>query len=84
MLGASGGLVLEASQSYANLVNVASSQMPQLNRVTPGDPESSYLIKKLRGDADISGNRMPRGGPFLSATEIGRFVSWIEDGAQDN
>ena len=81
---ASGGLILAGGQSFGNLVNVPSSQNTALNRVTPNDPEASYLIKKLRGDSDIIGQRMPRGGPFLSAGELDRFVSWINDGAPNS
>lgn len=79
-----GGLSLEAGVAYGNLVNAPSQQLPQFNRVTPNDPDNSYLIKKLRGDLDISGSRMPQGGPFLTDEQIGRFVSWIDDGAPDN
>lgn len=78
------GLVLESAQAYANLVGTPSSQRPALNRVTPGDPENSYLVRKLRGDADIQGQRMPFGGPFLTDAEIDRVVRWIQDGALDN
>jgi hypothetical protein len=81
---ASAGLVLTAGQSFGNLVNVASSQNTSLDRVSPNDPEASYLIKKLRGDSDIIGQRMPLGGPFLSASELDRFVTWIGDGASNN
>lgn len=81
---AQAGLVLEPAQAFANLVGVPSSQRPELNRVTPGDPDNSYLVKKLRGDADIEGGRMPRGGPFLSAEEIDRFVRWIRNGAPND
>jgi hypothetical protein len=81
---AQAGLVLAQGQSFANLVGVSSSQVPSLLRVQPGDPDRSYLVKKLRGDADIEGGRMPAGGPFLTADEIARFESWINDGAPDN
>lgn len=81
---ASAGLVLEASQSFVALVSAQSTQQAALNRVTPGDPENSYLIRKLRGDAGISGGRMPLGGPFLSEEQIQRFVGWIDAGAANN
>jgi hypothetical protein len=81
---APGGLSLVAGQSFGNLVNVPSSQVAGLNRVTPNDPQESYLVKKLRGDSDIIGQRMPRGGPFLSGEELDRFITWINDGAADN
>lgn len=81
---ANAGLVLEAGQAYANLVNVPSTQRAQFNRITPNDPDNSYVVKKLRGDADIDGERMPLGGPFLGPGEIDQFVSWINDGAPNN
>ncbi len=81
---ARGELVLVAGQSFANLVNVPSAQVSDLDRVEPGDPDNSYLIKKLRGDSDIMGERMPEGGPFLTDAQIARFVAWIDDGAPNN
>ena len=81
---AQAGLVLASGQSFANLVNVPSSQQPNLNRVTPFDPENSYEIRKLRGDAGITGSRMPLSGGFLTDAEIGRFITWINEGALDN
>ena len=51
----------------------------------PGDPENSYLIHKLRGDADIVGLRMPRNGPpFLTDDQINQVKKWIQDGAKNN
>ena len=81
---AQAGLVLEAGQSYDNLVGVPSTQQPALSRVSPGNPEESYLIKKLRGDADIVGDRMPRGGPFLDQADIDALIAWISAGAPEN
>jgi hypothetical protein len=78
------GLILVAGMSFEQLVNVPSTQMSQFDRVEPGDPENSYLVKKLRGDGDISGGRMPEGGPFLSDAQIARVISWINAGAQNN
>lgn len=40
---------LEAGQSYANLVNVASCEAPALKRVDPAHSAMSYLIAKLDG-----------------------------------
>ncbi|MFQ5527849.1 MAG: hypothetical protein ACE5GX_16525 [Thermoanaerobaculia bacterium] len=81
---ARGGLVLTAGMSFDELVNVPSSQLPQFDRVEPGDPENSYLIHKLRGDPGIFGARMPVGGAFLTDAELARVVSWINDGAPNN
>ena len=54
------GLRLDAANSYANLVNVASNEVPSLKRVKPGDPDNSYLVQKVEGTAAVGG-RMPLG-----------------------
>jgi hypothetical protein len=80
-----GGLDLTSGVSYSRLVNVPSGQRPTLNRVTPGDPENSYLIHKLDGRPGIVGGRMPRGtGPFLTEGQVLVIRRWIEQGAQNN
>jgi len=49
--------------------------------VIPGDPESSYLVRKLEG-RDINGLRMPRNGPpYLTDGQITVIRRWIEIGA---
>ena len=80
----SGGLVLDAGQSFGNLVGVPSNQQPFTQRVDPGRPGSSYLIDKLNGSSNIVGVRMPLGGPFLSDQQMDQIVQWIDDGAEDN
>lgn len=78
------GLTLVAGSTFGETVNVPSTQQSQFDRIEPNDPERSYLIKKLRGDADITGDRMPEGGPFLSDAQIAEVISWINAGALDN
>ena len=75
------GLDLSTSGSYDSLVGVASRQKG-LPRVTPGDPENSYLIHKLEGRTDIIGNRMPTRGPYLSEGQIAILRRWIQLGAK--
>jgi hypothetical protein len=75
---------LKAGNSFANLVNVPSQEQPTLMRVKPGDPDNSYLIRKLEGAASITGSRMPFGGPFLDQATIDQIRSWIAAGAQNN
>lgn len=75
------GLRLDADNSYALLVGVASVEVPGLQRVRPGDPNSSYLIQKLTGAAAV-GQRMPLGGPYLPQATIDVIKQWIADGAQ--
>lgn len=67
--------------SYAFLVNRPADEIPALMRVNPGNPDESYLIKKLEGAADIVGARMPLGGPYLSQEQIDQLRSWIANGA---
>ena len=52
--------------------------------VVPGNPNDSYLIHKLEGRAGIVGERMPKGGPFLTTDEVGTITDWITAGALDN
>ena len=78
------GLNLSAGQAYSSLVNVTSTEQASLMRVAPEDPENSYLMHKIRGDAGIVGARMPLGRAALSAEDIELVRQWIEDGALDN
>ncbi|MBN1369054.1 MAG: hypothetical protein JW954_02310 [Dehalococcoidaceae bacterium] len=80
------GLSLEPGKAHASLVNVASTQSP-LVRVTPGNPEQSYLLHKLNGtqlQVGGTGSRMPFGSSALSASQIDLVRNWISQGAQNN
>jgi len=79
--GAPQGLRLDSANSYALLVGVASQEQPAFQRVAAGDPNNSYLIKKLEGTAAIGG-RMPLGGTALTQADINVIRQWITDGAQ--
>ena len=50
----------------------------------PGNPNGSYILLKLRGDPGITGERMPLGGPYLSADQIAGIAAWIQAGAPNN
>jgi hypothetical protein len=63
-------LNLDAAHSYANLVNVPSSEQPELDRVKPGDPDNSFLIIHMKNDGD--------GAP---ESDIPIIAQWITDGA---
>jgi hypothetical protein len=76
-----------SAQSYANLVNRASSEASQLKLVIPGDPDHSYLINKLLGThAAVGGNgvQMPQYAGPLDEGEVDRVIAWIAAGAQQN
>jgi hypothetical protein len=75
------GLQLDATHSYALLVGVASNEQPSVLRVAPGDPDSSYIIRKLQGTPGISGAQMPFGGPYLPQSTIDVIRQWITNGA---
>lgn len=79
-----GGLNLESSVAYQNLVNTPSTEQPGLRRVNPGDPDASYLVRKLEGTAGITGARMPLGGAPLTSDQINTIRQWITNGAQNN
>ena len=49
--------------------------------ITPGHPEQSYLIDKLRGTHLCAGSRMPLDGPALSAVSVDAITAWICQGA---
>ena len=74
------GLRLDESSAYAMLVNAPSTEVPSLNRVTPGDPDSSYIIQKLEGRASVGG-QMPLGQPPLPQATIAVIRQWIANGA---
>lgn len=80
-----GGLVLEAGRSYGETVGRPSTQRPSLDRVEPGDPERSYLLKKIRGDGDITGARMPLDRPgSLTQQQLDGIAGWIRAGAPND
>ena len=81
-----GGMVLgdDAATAFAAIVGVPSNDVPGMARIEPGDPENSYLFRKVEDthiDAGGEGNKMPPGGQ-LDASEIDTIKLWIEGGAQ--
>lgn len=80
-VGAPLGLDLDVAVSHGNLVNQPSVQVPELQRVAPGDAPASYLIRKLEGGPDITGAQMPVGLPVLEQATINRIAAWINGGA---
>lgn len=82
--GPPGGLDLSTGNSYNNLVNVLSSQIPSLDRVEPAEPDTSYLVWKIEGDSRILGGRMPLFGPYLDNQDIALIRKWILQGASNN
>ena len=77
------GLDLRSTVSYGNLVGRPSRGNPSATRVIPGDPQNSYLVRKLEG-RDIVGAQMPLTPPHLIPGQIAVIRRWIELGAQND
>lgn len=75
------GLRLEEGAAYGMLVGVPSVEVPARLRVSPGDPDGSYLVQKIEGTAAVGG-RMPLNAPALDSAMIQVIRQWILDGAQ--
>ena len=82
-LALSGGLGLQAPQTFDNIVGVVSSQVPELFRIDPNDPEASYIIDKLEGTQTVGG-QMPLGQSPLPQSTIQLIRDWISAGAVNN
>ena len=86
------GQDLSPGVAYGQVVNVSSTEQPKLKRVRPGDPNNSYLVRKIQGDPRISGVLMPNGCPGVPAAgaqcltpdEIMAIVQWITECAPNN
>lgn len=72
------GLDLERDPRGA-LREKRSSQWPELLLVTPGDPDASLLVQKLRG-TQAHGASMPLGSR-LPEPELGVVEAWVKAGA---
>ncbi len=81
------GMSLSAGQAFGSVVNVAARQLPGMNRVTPNQPDNSYLVHKVQGThlaVGGSGSRMPLNRSPLSQSDIDLIRAWIQAGAQPN
>lgn len=78
-------LSTDRETTFNMLVNVPSTEDPTFKRVEPGNPDASYLIKKLEGTPPPRNTRMPANGPpFLSDEEIKKVRDWISAGAKND
>ncbi len=81
-----GGMALYPEAAYDSLVGAASIEADMM-RVEPGDPQASYLFRKLEGthiEAGGYGDPMPLEGWPLPAADIDLFKQWIAAGAPRN
>ena len=88
--GAPQGLNLQSGSSYTLLVDHAAGELPEMNRVRPFRPDSSYMVHKIQGTqltVGGSGVRMPfgcSGATCLSNVTINLIRNWILQGAPNN
>src|SRR3954470_10814983 len=47
--------------TYATLGGVPSTEVPDMPRIAPGDPDGSYLLQKISSTMPLDGDRMPPG-----------------------
>ncbi|MEE9170462.1 MAG: DUF5777 family beta-barrel protein [bacterium] len=73
------GLKLTEDEFYGRTVNQPSVERPDLMRVNPGKPDSSYLVKKIMGAEDIIGLRMPFGRDPLNDEDVATIVEWVKN-----
>ncbi len=81
------GMNLSVGQTFANVVNVPAMELSTMNRVTPGQPDDSYLVHKVQGThlaVGGSGFQMPIGRSPLTQTEIDLIRAWISAGAKQD
>ncbi len=79
--GPPSGLIFEAGKSYDMIVGVRSKEM-DLMRVAPGDPDNSFVLRKVTPGAKIAWHAMPLDKPPLSDAERGLIRQWIAAGAK--
>ncbi len=81
-------LTLGEQIEAADLINIASQELPDMNRITPLDSLNSYLFHKINGthlEVGGSGERMPFGRiDPLRDSEISTIENWINIGANAN
>jgi hypothetical protein len=73
-----------AAKSYADLVNVFSSECTATRRVTPGNTSASYLVWKVQGSGScFFGSKMPKTGS-LPSNDLNTIIGWVAEGAPNN
>ena len=74
------GVSFQKGSGYDYLVGAASTELPDMPRVTPGDAAQSYLAHKILDthiEAGGSGAKMPPSGR-LRDNEIEAIIGWID------
>lgn len=87
LIARAGNLALVDGASYGQLVGVAADNFAAhqagLSRVTPFQPDVSFLLIKLTNPTQAEGSRMPLSAAPLSAAQIDMIRQWIANGAPE-
>lgn len=83
ILGQQQQLVLAPGRAYSSIVGRSSTEVSSLLLVSAGNPDNSYLYRKVTG-AGITGDRMPQGQPALTVSQIKLLNDWIRRGAPND
>jgi hypothetical protein len=77
------GLILAQGFTFNALVNIPSTERPLTPRVTPGNPDASYLWQKVSMNPPPAGWQMPAPatGSVMPADEQDLIRRWILEGA---
>jgi hypothetical protein len=83
---AQGGLVLTPDRAYDDLVGVPARLASGINRVTPGAPDDSFLVRVLSSDPEVRLGfvRMPLASAPLTPNQIATIANWVREGAARN
>ena len=77
------GLNLSSGSSYADLVNVTSSQDAAYTLVVPDSADVSLLYLKVLPNPPV-GSQMPVGMTALDTIDVNNIRNWIDTGAPNN
>jgi hypothetical protein len=94
-LGSLGANVITPADIKAGIVGMKSTEVTSMNYVTAGDPQQSYLMRKIEqtdpgcelmcmsptADPMACSRQMPNGGMALSPTDQDTIRTWIKLGA---
>jgi len=78
---------LDAEAAYQAIVGVPSQQVSGMALVEPYEPEASYLLIKMRGEAASVGGiatPMPIGDAALDPSDLAAVEAWIANGAPND
>jgi hypothetical protein len=79
----SADLSLNEEDSWIQLVEIPSVQVPGRLRVQTGQAAASYLFEKINCDLPEAGERMPRGRMPIPLVEQALIRDWIQQGARE-